>query len=152
VALPDIIAHSLADIFPPMSESELASLVADVSTNGLVEPIVLLDGQILDGRNRYSACKLTHVEPRFADFVGDDPLAFVISANLHRRHLSESQRAVVGARLANMRQGERTDLSPSAKLRKVSQTQAARLLNVSERTLQSSTTAYPNCGTPSRAI
>ena len=60
------------------------------------------------------------------------PLAFVISKNVARRHLNESQRAMAAARLANMQQGERTDLSPPANLLKVSQADAARVLNVSE--------------------
>jgi hypothetical protein len=55
----------------------------------------------------------------------------VASAVGMRRHLNESQRAVIAARLANMRQGERTDLQPSANLQNVSQSTAAKLLNVS---------------------
>ena len=57
----------------------------------------------------------------------------MLSLNVHRRHLSESQRSLVASRLATMRQGERTDLQPSANLRKVSQAEAAKRLNVSER-------------------
>jgi hypothetical protein len=60
-------------------------------------------------------------------------LAWVLSKNLTRRHLNESQRAMVAAKLANMRQGERTDLEPSANLQKVNQKSAAGMLNVSER-------------------
>lgn len=71
------------------------------------------------------------------DTDGDDPVAFVISLNLTRRHLTESQRASAAARLANMRQGERTDLQPSANLRKVSQAEAAERLGVSERSVAS---------------
>lgn len=70
-------------------------------------------------------------------YTGTDPLAFVLTKNLHRRHLSESQRAMVGSALANMKQGERTDLEPSADLRKVqppvSQSKAAEMLNISDR-------------------
>jgi hypothetical protein len=61
----------------------------------------------------------------------------VISANLKRRHLNESQRAMIAANLANMRQGERTDLKPSANLQKVAQVAAAKRLNVSVRTVAS---------------
>lgn len=63
-------------------------------------------------------------------FEGDDPVAFVASLNLRRRHDNESQRGMAAANLANMQQGERTDL-PSANLHKVSQARAAELLNVS---------------------
>jgi hypothetical protein len=68
-------------------------------------------------------------------YKGDNPIAFVVSLNLRRRHLDESQRALVAAKLANMRQGERSDLAPNgAKL--ISQTDAAELLNVSRRNVQ----------------
>src|SRR6266446_470518 len=91
---------------------------------------------LLDGRNRYRACLECDVEPSFAIDEGANPLEFVISKNLRRRHLNESQRSMVAARLANMRQGERTDLEPPANLPKVSQPEAADLLNVSERSLR----------------
>jgi N6-adenosine-specific RNA methylase IME4 len=68
-----------------------------------------------------------------AEDYGEDLLAYVLSKNLHRRQLDESQRAIVAGRLANMRQGERTDVEPSANLQKVSTAAAAAALNVSER-------------------
>ena len=55
--------------------------------------------------------------------------------NLQRRHLNESQRAMVAAKLATMRQGERTDMEPSANLQKVCQSKAADMMNISVRTL-----------------
>jgi ParB-like chromosome segregation protein Spo0J len=98
----------------------------------------LFHGEILDGRNRYKASIDAGVEALFTDFEGDDEgaLNFVIRHNLHRRHLSETQRAVVASRLANIKSGDRTDLEPSANLRKVSQSQAAEMLNVGDRTVQ----------------
>src|SRR5690606_33595186 len=84
-----------------------------VTALGLREPPVLLGGRVLDGRNRYRACLEVGVAPRFVDFDGGegDALAYVVSLNLHRRHLSESQRAMVAARIANLRDGQRKDLA-----------------------------------------
>lgn len=129
--------HEYADIFPMLPLEELDTLAADIAANGLLEPITLYEGKVLDGRNRYVACLNVAVDPRFTQYTGDDPLGFVVSKNLHRRHLGEAQRGVIAARLSNMRQGERTDLEPSANLQKVSQTEAAALLNVSPRTVAS---------------
>ncbi len=123
-----------------MAEDAFEDLVKSVDANGLIEPITLLDYKILDGRNRYNACMKAGVEPSFVPFEGDDPLAFVLSKNLIRRHLNESQRALAAARLANMRQGEHTD-KPSAHLQKVSQSNAAHLLNVSTRSVASANKA-----------
>jgi len=89
--------HELCLIFPRCSDEELQLLVADIRENGLLTPITRLDGKILDGRNRYLACQMLNIEPKYEDFTGKDPLAFVVSRNLCRRHLSESQRAMVAA-------------------------------------------------------
>lgn len=104
--------HPLADLFPLLPDSELQSLADDIAAHGLHEPIWLHGGRIIDGRNRYRACQIAEVDPEFRDYSGDEAglLAFVVSLNLHRRHLNESQRAMVAARIANMRQGARTDL------------------------------------------
>lgn len=140
-------AHPYAELFPMLTDDELQVLAADIKVNGQREDITTLDGMILDGRNRYRACEIAGVEPMMRGYLGDNPLAFVLSSNLHRRHLTESQRSAVAAKIANMRQGERTDLEPSANLPKVSQAEAADLLNVSERSVRSAKSVVEN-GTP----
>ena len=88
--------------------ADFAALVADIKANGLQEPIRTLGGLILDGRNRFRACEQAGVHPRTVDLPTDtDPVKYVVSANIHRRHLSTSQRAMVAAEIANMRNGER---------------------------------------------
>lgn len=87
--------HPLADIFPMMHEKEFDELAEDIKVNGLREEIAVYEGKILDGRNRYKACLAVGVEPRTRKFLGDDPATTVMSLNVHRRHLSKSQLAVV---------------------------------------------------------
>ena len=69
----------------------------DIKANGLRSPIVLHDGMILDGGNRYRACVDAGVVPTFVTFDGDDVVSFVLSANLHRRHMSAGQQAAIVA-------------------------------------------------------
>jgi ParB-like chromosome segregation protein Spo0J len=118
-----------------LDDDQLQELADDIRVNGLRQPIITCDGMILDGRNRFEACKLAGVEPHFAEFEGDDPLAYVVSLNLKRRHLKESQRALIAARIANMRQGARTDLSPIGETF-ISQADAAKMLNVGKRSVE----------------
>lgn len=128
--------HPIANLFPLIEGEAFDELVDDVAVNGLQDPIELLDGAILDGRNRYRAALVAGVTVHTRQFKGADPLGYVISKNLHRRQLSTSQRALIAARLATMGQGARTDLAePSANLRKVSQEDAARTVGVSDRSV-----------------
>ena len=95
-----ISSHPAAELFPFMSDEELGELAADIRAHGLLEPIVLLDGLVLDGRNRLRACEAAGVEPRFVEWDGSgDPALWVISKNLKRRHLDTSQRGMVAAKL-----------------------------------------------------
>ncbi|WP_424361414.1 ParB/RepB/Spo0J family partition protein [Methylocystis parvus] len=121
-------SHWAADLFPLLEGEAFSALVEDIRDKGLREPIIrTADGDrgwvILDGRNRLRACEAAGVDPYFEEYEGDDPLGFVLSANLHRRHLNESQRALAAAKLQNC-----------ANLRKkISQEEAAKMFNVSRR-------------------
>lgn len=87
--------HKLAEIIPEMSQQEYANLVQDIQQNGLIEPIVLYQEKILDGRTRYKACIELGVKPRFRLYEGNDPACYVLSMNVARRHLTAIQRAVI---------------------------------------------------------
>ena len=121
--------HELANLFPLMGDAELDELAADIKANGQREPIWLYEGKILDGRHRYLACM--KINAKFLETVwggSGDPLDFVLSKNLHRRHLDTSQRAMIAAEIATLKQGHRSDLLGKPRR---SVTDAAKLLNVS---------------------
>jgi len=120
----------LASLFPMLEGEDLDELVKDIKQNGLRHPIITCEREVLDGRNRERACQLAGVEPRYEQwkprYPGDTPLAFVISANLARRHLDASQRAMIAARLASLpKHKHKSDTSID-----VSQPEAARQLKV----------------------
>jgi hypothetical protein len=122
--------HPIAEIFPlldPIS-AEFLALMDDIKENDLREPIMLYEDRILDGRNRYLALETSGreiKEAHFKKYYGSDPIGFVLSANLHRRHLNESQRAMVGAKMASFEVGDNQH-----KLEGVSIDTASKLLNV----------------------
>lgn len=93
--------HPISELLPAMSDDELLQLTADIREHGLHQPVVVYEGQILDGRHRFKACEAAGVPPRFTEFHGDDAgaAALVYSANLARRQLSKSQLAIAGAKL-----------------------------------------------------
>jgi hypothetical protein len=131
--------HRLADLLPPMSEDEFNALREDIKANGLRVPIVTYAGQVLDGRHRHKAAteiKIALTEKDFVEFKptgSDSPLKFVISQNVNRRHLSESQRAIIAAELANGRHGG--DRSKGS-IDTLTEERAAKLLNVGEASVQ----------------
>jgi hypothetical protein len=130
--------HELANLFPLIEGAEFDGLVASIRENGLREgsPIIVFEGKILDGRNRYLACKEAGVMAIAEDFEGtvEEARQFVIDANLHRRHLDASQRAMIAAKLATLPQGRPTESGQLAGI--PSQDHAAELLNVGERSVR----------------
>ncbi len=126
--------HPLADLFPLIEGAEFDDLVKSIKDNGQHDAIVLLDGLILDGRNRYRACGVAGVEPKVATFTGKDAVAFVMDHNIHRRHLNESQRAMIAAKLATMSVGRpcgRVEISTIS----IPAARAAEMLNVDRHTV-----------------
>jgi ParB-like chromosome segregation protein Spo0J len=122
--------HMLANVFPLLEGEAFDELVDDIREHGLHEPIVVFEGMVLDGRNRLRACGAADIEPTFTVYQGHDPLAYVVSLNLRRRHLSESQRAIVAAKLATLKDGQRADFVEGLPIGR-----ASALLNVSERSI-----------------
>lgn len=127
--------HPLCSIFPAMSAPEFEALKTDIAAHGLREPVWTWRGTIIDGRHRWQACMDLGIEPMTREHDGDEStlVGFVLSMNLSRRHLSESQRAAVATKLASLAQGRQEQTGKFAGL---TQPQAAELLNVGERSVR----------------
>lgn len=115
--------HPVASLFPMIDDDALNALAEDIKKNGQREPIVIAfldDDQmdepvVIDGRNRFKACEIAGVEPKFQNdriLMPADIGPWIISHNLHRRHLTTSQKAMVG-------QGYLAFLKEDAKRRQV---------------------------------
>jgi anti-sigma28 factor (negative regulator of flagellin synthesis) len=138
--------HQYAELFPMMTAAELEALAADIAENGLLHPIVLWRGAILDGRNRLLACEKAGVEPRFEELIreGDTDLdesralRLVISANVQRRDLTAAQRAIVAARtwgLDGYSKGGRPEKGKLIQTESVSQRQLTGQFHISSASL-----------------
>lgn len=105
--------HPLCTFFPRMTGPEFDALRDDIKANGLKHPIVIHDGMILDGGNRYKACIESGIDPVFIEYDGQDISSFVLSMNMHRRHLSQGQHAAIVSSMQNWEKSH-----PSIKLSK----------------------------------
>ena len=95
--------HPDAAIFPLMSADETAELASDIATHGLRNPLKTdhTGTLLVDGRNRETACTIANVEPRYEPLSADtDIFAYIISVNLHRRHLTDVQRREIVHQIA----------------------------------------------------
>lgn len=133
----ELTQHPLSAAFPPMSEPDFAALTADIAKNGLRSAVVLHQDQVLDGWHRYRACLAAGAEPRVIDFDGADPVTFVLSMNLTRRHLTASQRAAAVLECSEWR-GVGANSAP---VRTPTTVQLAKLADVSSRTIENAKAA-----------
>jgi ParB-like chromosome segregation protein Spo0J len=134
-------SHPIANIWPLLPERELRELAEDIKANGLRNPIWRhRDGRIIDGRNRYLACRIAGVECRHEVYEGEDGpelISFIVSLNEKRRHLSTDQRAAIAADLATLAHGSnrheaKVEGSPEPSTTALTEAAAAKLMAVSE--------------------
>lgn len=92
-------SHPIADVWPMMEADKLQELADDIGKNGQLVPVWIYEGMILDGRNRYAACKMAGIEPKTQTYTGDEPTAFAVSMNDKRRHMTASVRSAVAVEL-----------------------------------------------------
>ena len=143
-----ILFHRFSEAFPLMEGEPFDQLVADIRDNGQREPVRTYRGEVLDGRNRFLACEHLGIDPWLVESTArtdDEALAESISCNLHRRHLTTSQRAMAGAmlepmfaELARERQlaGKAPDLTANLREGREAAEDAAAAVNVSPRSVQ----------------
>jgi hypothetical protein len=125
------IYHLAKGLFPPIADKEYEALKEDIKAHGVRYPIVLYQGKILDGCNRDRVCYELEIDPPTTNLPpGVDPVDFVVSANMRRRHLNESQRGMLAVKLANMKRGDNQHSGGEG--RPIGAT--SKLLNVGERT------------------
>lgn len=130
--------HPFAMSFPKMGDEEYAALKADILQNGQQVPIVKKDDEILDGRHRYEICQELGIEPWIVEWEGTgSKVAFIASMNLHRRHMTESQRGLIGALMrksGNVSQHQDTD--ELGEKSEMSFAAAGAVMQVSDRTVK----------------
>lgn len=104
--------HPAAKMFPLLEGKAFEEFCDDIEKHGLSEPIrILPDGSLIDGRNRLRACQELRIEPQFVTVNPESPVAYAISANKHRRHLTSSQLAALAVEdLPKLRQAARERL------------------------------------------
>lgn len=139
--------HPLSAAFPSMSEADYLTLMDNINDYGQREPIIVFDGMVLDGWHRHRACMQIGLEPRVIPFAADDPVAFVASMNLHRRHLTGTQRAaaVVACRswvLSGVNQHTKTAGGEATSPPQKTTAQMASEAKVSERTIEHAKAAH----------
>lgn len=99
----ELLQHPLSAAFPAMSEADQEALCNDIEANGQRDRGIVFEGMVLDGWHRYQACRALGIAFKFDEFDGKDPVSFVLSRNLHRRHLTASQRAAAVVAATNWR-------------------------------------------------
>jgi ParB-like chromosome segregation protein Spo0J len=103
--------HPVCELFPLMAEKSKTALVEDIRVNGLIQPIVVHEGQLVDGRNRFDACRLVGIEPRFIEwreiYSGSMTVSrWIWSINAERRHLTADQIVAIHVKLCGFEEIE----------------------------------------------
>lgn len=98
----ELTLHPACKLVPEMGPQEWVDFLADVGRRGIVEPLVVMESQVLDGRHRLRAAGAADMEyvpcRRIAELSEKEAAAFVIAAAIRRRQLSDDQRATLAAK------------------------------------------------------
>ena len=161
---PGFPVHPFAQAMPEMQESEFTLFKEDIGQNGLLRPIEILDGMVLDGRHRQRACIELGIEPAYVVLKKEDvnPLAHVLSSNRFLRHANKSQMAVAAVRIYLLSHGltwsgiqETANVSPDfAQVQNSSLTQdeTSRMFGVSKRLFSQAMKLYESGSDASESL
>lgn len=93
------------NIYPEMKEEAYVSLKNDIEINGydFKFPIWIYEDEIIDGWNRFKACKELGIIPIYEKFIGDEIQAinFILRTN-NRRDLTSYQRTLLALEFEEM--------------------------------------------------
>lgn len=127
--------HPLSQMFPYMTSDELAVLRDNVDKDRPdVVKVYTLGGKVLEGKNMMLVAVILGLQVEFVEYEGSDPIGFLLTRNLHRRHLTISQRAYVAAQMVTTTRGSNQHKGtgiPEPSIKEVAQPEAARLLCIS---------------------
>jgi ParB-like chromosome segregation protein Spo0J len=136
----DVPVHPAADLFPMIDGDAFVALINDIKARGQEYPVVMWDGRLVDGRNRYAACRAAGIRPKIknTEFKSEvDATRFIVSTNIHRRHLTESQRAMIATELAKLGNGvNKGKEAASIEAASLSQDEAADAMQVGRSSVQ----------------
>lgn len=127
--------HPLSAAFPAMSDEEFRGLVDSITVNGVLNPITLFEGMVLDGWNRYRAAQEAGIDCPMQEYDGSDPQVFVIAQNKDRRHIQQGQIALAVAAVYQWKPAHREKGAPGAPFSKTNDELAA-IAGTSKRTMQ----------------
>ena len=115
------------NLLPPLDAETYTDLERDIISNGLINPIVIWNGYIADGHNRYEICKshrIENVQVRELDKESkSDVMQWIVTNQFAKRNLTKSEKVILLAKVeeqiakeAKERQGTRTDLNITSNL------------------------------------
>ena len=100
------VVHPVAALFPDAEPEDRRRMREDIEEQGVRRPVEVQGGFLLDGRTRVSICGELGIEVPWVEVPAEvDAVGWILSANVHRRHLSTSQRAVLAAELVGVSSG-----------------------------------------------
>ncbi len=128
--------HPLSAAFPSMTPEQFQGLKDSIEINGVLNPITLYEGMVIDGWHRYRAANELGMDcPKVEFDESIDPKDFVLAQNKNRRHITAAQLAMATTEVyAWAPRGRQNKSAFSADINKTS-AELAEISGTSERTI-----------------